>query len=297
MTRRWLVTGCSSGLGRALAGAVAEAGDLVVATARRPAVLEDLAARYPGRVTVAALDVCDPEGCRAAVAHAVECFGGVDVLVNNAGTGLLGALEEVSDDELRAQLEVLAVAPWRLTRLVLPLMRRQGSGHIVNVSSVAGRMAFPGLSAYVAGKYALEGMSQALAAEVAPFGIRVTVVEPGAFATRYGTSLTDAATCIPAYAQSTGETRTGLRGMDDNPTLSRPETFATHLLRLVTADTAPLRVPIGPDAYAFLDMTETAAREELAAARAFVTGVIEPPPDDTAPIASGQAVAPTAPGL
>lgn len=289
MTRRWLVTGCSSGLGRALAGAAAEAGDLVVATARRPAALEDLTARYPDRVTTAVLDVCDPGQCEAAVAHAVEHFGGVDVLVNNAGTGLLGALEEISDDELRAQLDVLTVAPWRLTRLVLPQMRRRGSGHIVNVSSLAGRMGFPGLSAYVAGKYALEGMSQALAAEVAPFGIRVTAVEPGGFATRYGTSVADAATCIPAYAQSTDGTRTGLRGMDDNPTLSDPETFAAHVLRLVAADTTPLRVPIGPDAYAFLDMIEDATREELAAARAFITGTDQPP------AASADAVASTAP--
>ncbi|MEU6343459.1 SDR family oxidoreductase [Streptomyces sp. NPDC046977] len=282
MTRRWLVTGCSSGLGSALASAVAESGDLLVATARQPAVLEGLAARYPSRVTTASLDVSDPGHCEAAVAHAVEHFGGVDVLVNNAGTGLLGALEEVSDDELRDQLEVLTVAPWRLTRLVLPLMRRQGSGHIVNISSLAGRMGFPGLSAYVTGKYALEGMSQALAAEVAPFGIRVTVVEPGAFATRYGTALTDAATCIPSYAQSTGETRTGMRGMADNPTLSDPGTFATHVVRLVASDATPLRVPIGPDAYAFLDMIEAATREELAAARAFIADAVPPPADDSA---------------
>ncbi|WP_225813475.1 SDR family oxidoreductase [Streptomyces spinosus] len=284
MTRRWLVTGCSSGLGRALAGAAAQAGDLVIATARRPASLNDLADRYPDRVSAVALDVCDAEQCEAAVAHAVDRFGGVDVLVNNAGAGLFGAVEEVSDEELRAQLEVLTVAPWRLTRLVLPLMRRQGHGHVVNVSSIAGRMGLPGLSAYVTGKYALEGMSQALAAEVAPFGIRVHAVEPGGFATRYGTSLTEAAGRIEAYAQSTGEVEAGLRGMPGNPGLSRPAVFARHVLRLVASPTAPLRVPIGADAYDFLEAVEAAARAELAAAHAFVHDPAERAGEDAAPV-------------
>ncbi|KMS82139.1 MULTISPECIES: SDR family oxidoreductase [Streptomyces] len=284
MTRRWLVTGCSSGLGRALAGAAAEAGDLVVATARRPATMKDLADRYPDRVSAVALDVCDTEQCEAAVAHAVDRFGGVDVLVNNAGAGLFGAVEEVSDNELRAQLEVLTVAPWRLTRLALPLMRRQQFGHVVNVSSIAGRMGLPGLSAYVTGKYALEGMSQALAAEVAPFGIRVHAVEPGGFATRYSTSLAEAAGRIPAYAQSTGDVEAGLRAMPGNPGLSQPEVFAHHVLRLVASPTAPLRVPIGADAYDFLGAVEAAGRAELAAAHAFVHDPAERPGEDAAPV-------------
>ncbi len=280
MTRRWLVTGCSSGLGRARAGAAAEAGDLVVATARRAATMKDLADRYPDRVSAVALDVCDAEQCEAAVAHAVDRFGGVDVLVNNAGAGLFGAVVEVSDDELRAQLEVLTVAPWRLTRLVLPLMCRQGSGHVVNVSSIAGRMGLPGLSAYVTGKYALEGMSQALAAEVAPFGIRVHAVEPGG----YGTSLAEAAGRIPAYAQSTGDVEAGLRAMPGNPGLSQPEVFAHHVLRLVASPTAPLRVPIGADAYDFVGAVEAAGRAELAAAHAFVHDPAERPGEDAAPV-------------
>jgi NAD(P)-dependent dehydrogenase (short-subunit alcohol dehydrogenase family) len=283
MTRRWLVTGCSSGLGRALAAAAAAAGDLVVATARRPATLDDLAERHPDRVSAVALDVCDAAQCEAAVAHAVERFGGVDVLVNNAGAGLFGAVEEVSDDELRRQLEVLTVAPWRLTRLVLPLMRRQGFGHVVNVSSIAGRMGLPGLSAYVTGKYALEGMSQALAAEVAPFGIRVHAVEPGGFATHYGTSLAEAAGRIPAYAQVTGDVEAGLRGMAGNPALNRPDVFAHHVLRLVESPTAPLRVPIGADAYDFLQAVESANTTELTAARAFTQHPTEHPDADPAP--------------
>ena len=273
MDRRWLVTGCSSGLGRAVAVAAAGAGDLVVASARRLGDVEELARAHPGRVTAVALDVCDPAQCEAAVAHAVDRFGGVDVLVNNAGGGLLGAVEEVSDDELRAQLDVLVVAAWRLTRLVLPHMRRQGSGHVVNVSSLAGRMAFPGLSAYVAGKYALEGMSQALAAEVASLGIRVTVVEPGAFATRYGASLASAAAHVEAYTEVTRPMREGLQSLKDNPAFGRPEAFAAQVLRLVAADQAPpLRVPIGDDAYVFTEAVEKANAREFEAARAFLLG-------------------------
>lgn len=292
MTRRWLVTGCSSGLGRALADAVAEAGDPVIATARKPAALRDLVARHPDRVTALALDVCDAGQCEAAVAYAVDRLGGVDVLVNNAGSGLFGAVEEVSDDELRAQLDVLTVAPWRLSRLVLPLMRRQGSGHIVNVSSLAGRMGLPGLSAYVTGKYALEGMTQALAAEAAPFGIRVHAVEPGQFATRYGSAVTEAADRIPEYLVSTGEVRAGLRAMADDPAIGRPETFAAHVLRLVSARTAPVRVPIGEDAFAYLEAIEAAAREELSAAHDLVHGPAPAPRDFLAPSA-GETAAPS----
>lgn len=278
MERRWLVTGCSSGLGRALATAAVAAGDLVVVSARRPETVSGLARAHPDRVSAVALDVCDPAQCEAAVAHAVERFGGVDVLVNNAGAGLFGTVEEVADGELRSQLELLVVSAWRLTRLVLPHMRRQGSGHIVNVSSLAGRTGFPGLSAYVAGKYALEGMSQALAAEVAPFGIRVTVVEPGAFASRYGSSLVPAAARIDAYDEVTSQMRDALLGMEGNTALPPPEAFAAQVLRLVAAGQGPMRVPMGEDAFAFTAAAEQAGLRELEAARAFVGSCASTPP-------------------
>lgn len=276
MARRWLVTGCSSGLGQALAAAAASAGHRVAVTARKTAALDDLAAAWPGRITPIALELRDAAQCEEAVRTAADRLGGIDVLVNNAGGGLFGAVEEVSDAELRDQLETLVVGPWRLARLVLPFMRAQGHGHIVNVSSLAGRMAFPGLGAYGAGKYALEGMSQALAAEVAPHGVRVTVVEPGGFATRYGTSLAEAGRRMPAYAESTGAMLDAVRVMADDTATGRPEDFAARVLDIVAADApTPLRVPIGDDAYAYIDMAEQAAREELAAARALVDG---PPP-------------------
>jgi NAD(P)-dependent dehydrogenase (short-subunit alcohol dehydrogenase family) len=266
--RRWLVTGCSSGLGRALAVAAARRGDRVAATARKPAALDELVRAWPDLITPIALDLRDPGQCEQAVRTAVERLGGIDVLVNNAGSGLFGAVEEVGDAELREQLEVLLVGPWRLVRLVLPLMRAQRSGHIVNVSSLAGRVSVPGLAAYVTGKFALEGMSQALAGEVAEHGVRVTVVEPGGFATGYGTALTEAAHRLPAYASSTAMLG-AFRSMADNQDLGRPEDFADAVLQLVGAEPGgPLRVPIGADAFAYLDAAEQAARAELAAARA-----------------------------
>ncbi len=273
MTRRWLVTGCSSGLGSALAAAVARAGDDVVATTRRPGQLAPLVKEFPGRITEAVLDVTDAERCRAVVEFAAGRLGGIDVLVNNAGRGLFGAVEEVSDEELRAQLELLVVAPWRLTREVLPLMRAQGGGHVVNVSSLAGRMAFPGLAAYCAGKYALEGMSQALAAEAAAFGVRVTVLEPGGFATGYGASVVPAAASVPVYAPVVEPMMAGLRGMDGNPGLGRPEDFAALVLRVVAAGPVPLRLPVGADAFGYLGALHDAAALELAAAREFTHGL------------------------
>ncbi|MFK0177282.1 SDR family oxidoreductase [Streptomyces xanthochromogenes] len=273
MGRRWLITGCSSGLGRALAGAAAAAGDELVVTARKTADLEELAAAWPGRIVPVPLELRDAVSCDEAVRTAVDRLGGVDVLVNNAAVGLFGAVEEVSDAELRDQLETLLVGPWRLTRSVLPLMRAQGHGHVLNISSVVGRMALPGLGAYVAGKHALEGMSQALAIEAAPHNIRVTVLEPGMFATRYGTSLTEAHRRIPAYDGTNLEMLQGTRGLVDNPETGRPEDFAARVLDIVAAEApTPLRIPIGDDAFGYLELDEQASREELAAARIVVRG-------------------------
>ncbi|GAA2796130.1 SDR family NAD(P)-dependent oxidoreductase [Kitasatospora sp. CM 4170] len=273
MVRRWLVTGCSSGLGRALVAAAAAAGDVVVATARRTGTLDGLVRTHPDRVLPLALDVRDPAQCEAAVAAATDRVGGLDVLVNNAGNGVFGTVEEVADDELRDQLETLVVGPWRLSRLVLPLMRAQGAGDILNISSLAGRMAFPGLAAYVTGKYALEGMTQALAAEAAPFGIRVSALEPGGYATRYGTSLTDAAGRSPLYAAFTDPMRGLLGAMAEGPTVGSAEEFARTVLRIVaTPGPLPVRIPVGPGSHAYVEAAAEAAAAELTAARALLDG-------------------------
>ncbi|MFF3653173.1 SDR family oxidoreductase [Streptomyces sp. NPDC002181] len=279
MGRRWLLTGCSSGLGHALASAAARAGDELAVTARKTADLEALADAWPGRILPVPLELRDAASCEEAVRRATDRLGGIDILVNNAGIGLFGAVEEVSDAELRDQLETLVVGPWRLTRLVLPLMRAQGHGHVVNISSVVGRIAFPGLGAYVAGKHALEGMSQALAIEAAPHNIRVTVVEPGMFATRYGTSMTEARRRIPVYDVTNREMLDGARGLAENPETGRPEDFAERVLDIVAAQgPTPLRIPVGEDAYGYLDLAEQASREEFAAARILAQGPPPPPP-------------------
>ncbi|MFJ4713877.1 SDR family NAD(P)-dependent oxidoreductase [Streptomyces sp. NPDC088785] len=268
MGRRWLITGCSSGLGRALAGAAAAAGDDLVVTARRTADLEDLAAAWPGRVTPVALELRDADSCAAAVRYAAERLGGIDVLVNNAGGGLFGAVEETSDTELRDLLEVLLVGPWRLTRLILPLMRAQGAGHIVNVSSVAGHLTLPGAAGYAAGKQALEAMSQTLAAETAPHGIRVTVLEPGMFATRYGTAMTETREHVAAYAEANGPMLAAFRALADAPEVGDPDDFAAQVLAVVAGEgPLPLRIPIGDDAFGYREAALDASRTDLAEAR------------------------------
>jgi NAD(P)-dependent dehydrogenase (short-subunit alcohol dehydrogenase family) len=267
---RWLVTGCSSGLGQALAMAAARAGEQVVATARRPAALDELVEQWPDRIIPAALDVRDARQCEAAVDTAIERLGGIDVLVNNAGIGLFGAVEEVSDDELREQLETLLVGPWRLIRLVLPVMRAQGAGHIVNVSSLAGRLIIPGLGAYISAKHALEGMTQALATEVAAHGIRVTAIEPSGFSTPYGARMAETSVKLPAYTP-VAEMIGMYRGMEQNPDLGHPDDFARAVLRVVAAEPpAPLRLPVGPGAFEMLGAAHQATTEEIAAASAFI---------------------------
>ena len=199
------------------------------------------------------LDVCDPDDCHNAVHAALARYGGVDVLVNNAGVGHFGAVEEVSDAELSNQLAVNLVAPWRLTRMVLPLMRAQGFGDIVMVSSTAGRMAHPGLGAYVAAQYALEGMVDTLARELAGTGVHAMAVEPGMFATEWGAKLTESAERVPAYAEVIEPMRATLRA----PAAAPPQVFAGELVRLIASDRRPVRMPVGEDAWtAMLDAAQ-----------------------------------------
>ena len=179
-----LVTGCRSGFGRLIAVRAAEAGHKVWAGVRDATSAAALEAELANpRIRVIPLEVTDPAARTAAVAHILAEDGRIDALINNAGVALGGPLEELEEDELRHLMEVNLFAVWSLTNLVLPPMRQQGSGHIINISSISGRMAVPGLGAYAASKFALEGMSEALRVEVAPFGIRVALVEPGPYKT------------------------------------------------------------------------------------------------------------------
>jgi NAD(P)-dependent dehydrogenase (short-subunit alcohol dehydrogenase family) len=244
--RVWLITGTSSGFGRAIAEAALGHGDRVVATARDPGQLRNLATDHG--VHVIALDVTDPEQRLGAVDQAVEKFGRMDVLVNNAGRTQVGAVEETTDDELRSLFELHFFAPVALTRAVLPHMRAQGGGAIVQMSSVGGQITAPGFGAYCATKFALEGITQALHDEVAPFGIRTMIVEPGAF--RTGLFRPDAAyqsQPMPEYAQTVGPTRdyvSGGHGLQPGD----PAKAAQAILAALEADEPPLRLVLGGDA-------------------------------------------------
>jgi NAD(P)-dependent dehydrogenase (short-subunit alcohol dehydrogenase family) len=244
--RVWLITGTSSGFGRAIAAAALERGDRVVATARRPEALDDLATQ--DRVAVIGLDVTDPAQREAAVAQARERFGRIDVLVNNAGRTQVGAVEETTEDELRALFDLHVFGPAALTRLVLPGMRAQGGGAIVQMSSVGGQVTAPGFGAYCATKFALEGLTETLQDEVSGFGIRTLIVEPGAF--RTGLFRPDAAyrsEAMPEYDDTVGPTRAYVRD-NDGTQPGDPAKAAAAILTALDAGDPPLRLVLGADA-------------------------------------------------
>jgi NAD(P)-dependent dehydrogenase (short-subunit alcohol dehydrogenase family) len=242
--RVWLITGCSAGFGRAIAEAALARGDRVVATARRPEVLADLAG---ADVLVVALDVTHEADIEGAVAAALERFGRIDVLVNNAGYGSMGAVEEIDLDDLRALMDTMFFGAVALTQAVLPHMRAQGSGTIVQMSSQGGQLAFAGVGAYCAAKFALEGLSEALDGEVRPLGIRTLIVEPGAFRTEFGGARMHRSREIDAYADTAGSTRAALDGVAGHQP-GDPRKAAAAILAAVDAPDPPLRLALGADA-------------------------------------------------
>ncbi|QFG23083.1 oxidoreductase [Actinomadura sp. WMMB 499] len=245
--RVWLITGCSAGFGRALALAALAAGDRVVATARRPERLADLAGAGPGRVRTARLDVTDAATIDEAVTSALSAFGRIDVVVNNAGHGSVGAVEELAMAELRALMEVMFFGAVAVTKAVLPHLRGQGGGTIVQMSSMGGQVSMPGFGAYCAAKSALEGVSEALAAEVAPFGVRVLIVEPGAFRTEFGGPRMHRSQAIDEYRVSTARTRAAVDTMDGTQP-GDPAKAAQAILRAVDDPDPTLRLALGNDA-------------------------------------------------
>ncbi|WP_433336175.1 oxidoreductase [Spirillospora sp. CA-294931] len=260
--RVWLITGASSGFGRAIARAALAAGDTVVATARRPEALDDLVAAHPGRVSAVRLDVTDQGGIADVVADALLWHGRIDVLVNNAGRSQIGAVEETTDRELRDLMDLHLFGPAALTRAVLPHMRKRGTGAIVQMSSMGGQLSFAGFGAYSASKAALEGMSEALAQEVAPYGIKVLIVEPGAFRTSlFGGALYKSA-ALDAYAGTVGPTRT-MAETSDGRQPGDPEKAAAAILAALEAEETPLRLPLGDDAVDALVAHADALRKEL----------------------------------
>jgi NAD(P)-dependent dehydrogenase (short-subunit alcohol dehydrogenase family) len=242
---RWLITGCSTGIGRAIATAALDAGHSVLVTARKPDAVQDVVDAYPGQAVAAALDVTDRAQIASAVAAAEEAFGGVDVLVNNAGYGYLSAVEEGDDDEVRALFDTNFFGALDMIRAVLPGMRAQGSGHIVNVSSMAGIVTNPPNTYYSCTKHALEALTEGLATEVAPLGIKVCAIEPGAFQTDYVTRSIRQADSLEQYAH-VAERKDVIKAFGEHLP-GDPAKLAAVVLRLAGMDDPPLRVLLGLD--------------------------------------------------
>ena len=245
--KTWFITGAASGFGRAFAEHALSRGDNVVATARSTSKLDALAALAPDRVLKAKLDVDQAGDAETAVAAAIARFGRIDILVNNAGYGLVGAVEETSDAELRAILDTNFFGAMALIRAALPVLRAQGSGAIVNMSSLGGQLSFAGFSAYSASKFALEGASEALAQEVAPFGIKVLIVEPGQFRTDLAGSGMRHMPILPAYQAAVGPTRAFAHDMHGTQP-GDPLKAAAAIVMALEAENTPLRLQLGADA-------------------------------------------------
>jgi NAD(P)-dependent dehydrogenase (short-subunit alcohol dehydrogenase family) len=247
MSRVWFVTGSSRGLGRAIVEAALAAGDRVAATARRPAELADLVARYGDQVRAIALDVTSYDATVAAVAEAVVAFGRIDVVVNNAGYADTAAIEDMRLDNFRAQIDTNFYGVVHVTKAVVPILREQGGGRIFQVSSIGDRFGTPGLSAYQSAKWAIVGFSTVLAQETAPFGIKVTVLEPGGMKTDWAGSSMDIPEISEPYKSTVGAFATFIRKFSGNePT--EPAAVARLVLQLADHEEPPLRLLVGADA-------------------------------------------------
>lgn len=240
----WFITGVSRGFGRLWATAALERGDKVAATARDISTLDDLQRRFGDALLPLTLDVTDRDQAFACVAKAHNHFGRIDVVINNAGYGQFGFIEEFSESEARDQMDANFFGVLWVTQAALPLLRAQGSGHIIQVSSVAGLFSSSDVALYCASKFALEGLTEGLAAEVQPFGVHVTLIEPGLFATDWAGSSARRATPISDYAQGHDDAAATLAQVLGAP--SDPATTVSDLLNVVDAPKPPLRVIFGP---------------------------------------------------
>lgn len=247
----WFITGTSAGIGRELAETALEKGYKVVATARKPEVLKDLAEKYPETVLTLKLDVTNKTDVTEAINKTVEKFGRIDVVVNNAGYGLIGAVEEPSDEQIRQQFETNVFGVLNVTREVLPTLREQKSGHIINVSSGLGFFAFPSYGYYSATKFAVQGLSEALAQETAHLGIKVTIAEPGGTKTDFIKGVAQPENVLPeAYPTTTNlfELFTNTSN-SEGLQLSDPRRLAEVLIEIAETENPPLHLPLGEDSY------------------------------------------------
>jgi len=255
----YFLTGSSRGLGRAIAEAVLDAGHQLVATARNPQSLDDLVASHPDRVLALALDVTDPAAAEAAIAAGRERFGRLDVVINNAGYADLAAIEDVDPDDFRAQVDTNLFGVVNVTKAALPVLREQGGGHVIQISSVGGRMATPGLAAYQSAKWAVGGFSSVLAAEVAPLGIKVTVLEPGGMQTDWAGSSMKVPPISDPYQPTVG--RSAAMHNTDTLALGDPAKVAQVVLQIAAMDDPPLRLILGSEAYAYATAAARAQAE------------------------------------
>jgi NAD(P)-dependent dehydrogenase (short-subunit alcohol dehydrogenase family) len=266
VARTWLITGSSRGLGSALARAVLAAGDRLVATARSPEDLAGLVRTGGDRVLSVALDVTDQAAAGRTVTAAIDRFGGLDVVVNNAGYGNVAPIEDTTVDSFRAQIETNLFGTVIVTKAAIPLFRKQRRGHFIQVSSIGGRAGATGRAPYSAAKFGVEGFSEVLAAEMAPFGVKVTIVEPGGFRTDFAGASTHISEGNPAYADTVGKTAAMQRAYSGNQP-GDPERAARAILDIVSVAEPPLRLVLGKDAYARAERTDESRLTELRAWR------------------------------
>jgi len=262
MAKIWFITGSSRGLGRSLTEAVLAAGDKVAATARNPQQLDELRTKYPNDLYPIKLDVTDHDQVVTAVADAVQHFGRIDVLVNNAGFGITGAAEAYTQEQVNSQLATNLFAPIDITRTVLPYMRKQRSGFIMEISSVGGRIGTAGLTIYQASKWGLSGFSEALAQEVAPLGIKVTCVEPGGFRTNWSGDSMSYAPEVEGYEDTVGKRSEYFRSGKWVP-VGDPDKAAQVMIKLADEPNPPVHLVLGSEAITILDNANTRREEEM----------------------------------
>ena len=244
MSKVWLITGCSTGFGRELAKYVLQTGNKAAVTARNTDDIKDIVSVYKNAIALK-LDVTKPSQIESAVRDTIDAFGRIDVLVNNAGIGYFGAIEESEDDAVRRMFEINFFGLAKMTQEVLPQMRKQKSGHIVNISSIGGLRAFPAVGFYNATKFAVDGLSEALAKEVAPLGIKVTIVAPSGFRTDWaGRSAEDSPVKINDYKDTARQNQSNIRSYSGNQP-GDPERAAIAIVKAVDADNPPLRLLLG----------------------------------------------------
>ena len=258
MSKVWFVTGSASGLGRNIAEAVLESGDRVVATARDPRRLDGLVKKYGDNVRTAPLDVADEDAAKAAVQTAVAAFGRLDVVVNNAGYGDIAPFEQLTSERFKAVMDTNFYGVVNVTRAAVPIMRKQKSGYIFQVSSVGGRLALPGRTAYHAAKWAVGGFTESLAQELAPFGVKVCALEPGGMRTNWGTRAhQDMPELLPDYEPSVGAIVKALKPLWGHEN-SDPAKVAQVILRLAARESLPAHLLLGSDAIKYAGEAEAA---------------------------------------